>query len=505
MTMFPTTVKILEPRQYQIVSLDSLRGLLRNGQNRPILCMPTGAGKTIAAIHLIQEANEKGSHVTFVADRIALVDQASERLSEYGIPHGIAQGLNTRGRHEPIQVCSAQTIEKRDYWNELNLLIIDECHIQRKAIQKFAQNWGGPVVGLTATPLTDGLSDFYNGLVNSTTTDELLAQGWLAPLKIYAGVESDMTGAEIVGGEWTSKAVRERGRVIIGNIVDEWIKLTGLEFGGPVKTLVFSADVAHGAELCEAFQARGYDFRHSSYKDDDKVTRRLIEGFRRGDYIGLISVDRFSRGFDVPDVECIIGARNYRKSLASVLQQMGRGMRISPEKTCCLYLDFSGNIAGWYEEISEIWANGVAELPKKDKKKPIRKEGQQRFDSKCKQCGYTLPPGTKGVCPYCGAERPRRRSTVEHLPGRMEEVTRPGSREWQENKRWVWQQLSTLALERKGGDEVSAKRFALAQYKSLYDEWPSWDGLMPTGNPVDDRVARKVRQQLTIYYKKKGG
>ena len=37
----------------------------------------------------------------------------------------------------------AQTIEKRGFWTDLNLLIIDECHIQRKEIQKFARELGG--------------------------------------------------------------------------------------------------------------------------------------------------------------------------------------------------------------------------------------------------------------------------------------------------------------------------------------------------------------------------
>ena len=80
------------------------------------------------AISLIQEANRKGSKVVFVADRIALVDQTSKRLTTYGIDHGVAQAENTFGRNLPVQVCSAQTIEKRDYWTGLDLLVIDECH-----------------------------------------------------------------------------------------------------------------------------------------------------------------------------------------------------------------------------------------------------------------------------------------------------------------------------------------------------------------------------------------
>ena len=503
-SLFQAEPKTLELRPLQSEAIDAVRNGLRQGHKRQILCAPTGFGKTEVAIRLIQEAHAKGSRVAFVCDRITLVDQTSERLSDYGIPHGVAQSANTRNRQEKIQVCSAQTIEKREYWKELDLVVIDEAHVQRKKILDFVKGWGGPVIGLTATPLTPGLNETYTNIVNATTTDTLLEQGWLAPLRIFAATPIDMQGAKKAMGEWTSSEVRKRGQVIIGDIVSEWVRMTHLHFGGPVKTLVFSADVAHGEELCQAFQQAGYDFRQSSYKDDDKETRRMVESFRRGEFVGLASVEKFVKGFDVPDVMAMIGARPYSSSLASVIQQLGRGMRIAPGKDFCLYLDHAQNMAGWYEDVCDIWENGVDHFPEKNNDKQTRREGEQQADVICSGCKFVLPKGA-AVCPYCGTERRRRQTKAQKVSGRMEEVTRPGSREWQENKRWVWQQLSTLALERKGGDEVSAKRFALAQYKSLYGEWPSWDGLMPTGNPVDDRVARKVRQQLTIYYNKKGG
>ena len=127
-----------------------LRAVLRSGKRRVILCAPTGGGKTEMSIHLIQAAQAMGSRVTFVVDGISLAKQTSARLWSYGIEHGYAQGSETWGREAKIQVAMAQTIEKRGFWTDLNLLIIDECHIQRKEIQKFAREWGGTVIGLTA-------------------------------------------------------------------------------------------------------------------------------------------------------------------------------------------------------------------------------------------------------------------------------------------------------------------------------------------------------------------
>ena len=100
------------------------------------------------------------------------------------------------GRSMPIQICSVQTIQKRGYWPALDLLVIDEAHTQHKGVLEFAKNWGGPVIGLTATPLTEGLGQWYSKVVNAVTTDRLLQDGYLAPLKIYAATEIDMTRCE---------------------------------------------------------------------------------------------------------------------------------------------------------------------------------------------------------------------------------------------------------------------------------------------------------------------
>ena len=83
-----TDPKSLDLRLYQTEAIESAAGWLpRSGFQRIILCAPTGSGKTEMAIHLIQEAQRKGSRVTFVVDGISLAEQTSSRLSSYGIAH----------------------------------------------------------------------------------------------------------------------------------------------------------------------------------------------------------------------------------------------------------------------------------------------------------------------------------------------------------------------------------------------------------------------------------
>ncbi len=496
---------LLEPRTlalrpYQRPAIDDVRAALAAGHRRVILCAPTGSGKGEMAIHLIERARAKGSRVGVVADRRILVDQFGDRLRQYGIPHGVVMADKTAGRAEPIQVCSAQTIEKRGWWDDLDLLIVDEAHVQRKKTIEFAKAWGGPTIGLTATPITAGLSAHWEHVVNATTTDQLLADGWLAPLRIYAAREIDMTGAKKTAGEWQHGEVRRRGGVIIGDIVSTWVQKTHELFGGPVKTLVFSADVAHGAELCQAFQIAGHDFRQSSYRDDDAATQRVVEGFRRGEFTGLVSVEKFVKGFDVPDVLCMIGARPYSKSLAAVLQQLGRGMRIAPGKDFCAYLDHAGNMAGWYDDICDFWASGVERLPQ-GPQTAARSEGEtRRADVVCPSCALVLPPGG-AACPGCGAARPQRRTRATAVDGRLEELTRdPG--DWRANPQWTWRQICRIALDRKRGDHDAARSFAYAQFRAMYDRWPSGD-FLPANDPPDPRVARAVQHQLIRYAKSK--
>ncbi len=496
----PVSAGKLVLRPYQAWSIDELARCKANGHQWQILCAPTGSGKTECAIHLVDRARKRDMRIAVVCDRRTLVRQTSKRFAQYGIPHGVAMSKDTFGRSMPIQVCSAQTIEKRGYWPELDLLVVDECHTQRKGVLEFAKSWGGPVIGLTATPLTEGLGRWYSHVVNASTTDRLLQDGWLAPLKIYAATEIDMTGAAKTAGEWRANEVRTRGRKIVGDIVSTWERSTRQHFGGPVKTLLFSADVAHGEELCRAFQMAGHDFRQSTYRDTNDDTEAMVEGFRRGEFTGLASVEKFVKGFDVPDVLCMIGARPYSSSLASVIQQMGRGMRTADGKEFALYLDHAGNVEGWYDDVMEFWANGVDRLDTAEKRKPKRREGEDRPDVVC-DCGYVLMPEMQS-CPSCGAARRKRRTRTEVVPGRMEEWAQAKPTEWMKDEPWVWSQVSRLALEAKGGDTKAAQKSAAGYYKGLYGRWPGWGRpLDPCVEPVDERVSKRVRYNLIRYAK----
>ena len=275
----------LSLRPLQAKMIDELREAFRLG-HRSIVCYgPCGFGKTELAIHLMESTKGKGNRSAMVLDRIILCDQTSLRLQKYSIDHGVLQSGHWRYRpHEAIQVCSAQTLEARGSLPGMNLMIVDECHAQRKQTIEFIRNHPDiRVIGLSASPFTKGLGKTYSHVVSTTTIKEQVDGGWLAPLRVFIAHEIDMTGAKKVAGEWSQKEATERGIKITGDIVSEWVKKTHEIFGGPRKTIVFCSGVAHGEDLQQKFAEAGYNFVSISYRDDEEFKKDVIDDFAKPD------------------------------------------------------------------------------------------------------------------------------------------------------------------------------------------------------------------------------
>lgn len=498
-------------RPYQEASIQGLRDGVRNGHKSQLLCAPTGAGKTVVATRLMQEAQAKGSRAVFVVDRVALVSQTSSTFDQYDIAHGVMQGDHWRRRPwERIQVASAQTIARRGMMDDVQLLIIDEAHVMFDSVKKLLDREGLIVVGLSATPFTRGLGKIFTNIVNVTTTDKLIAEGWLAPLKVYAAKAIDMKGAKLkFDGEWADEEMETRGLTILGDVVTEWVKQTNAHFGGPAKTLAFSATVRHGEEICREFQEHGYNFQQISYKDgNDEHRHALIEEFRKPDseIVGLVSCEALARGFDVCDVKVGISARPYRKSLSGHIQQIGRLMRPAEGKEFALLLDHAGNFLRFRNDMERVFAEGVADLSQADFDSSVRKEPDEE-EQKVYVCGgcKAVMRAASSHCPACGWERPKRIAEVLNLPGELVEVGKKKQQpDWMEDKAAVWRQLCGLALERKAGDVTAAERFAKAQFRNLYQEWPRLAMRNITPETPSEPLRRKVKANLIAYFHGRG-
>jgi len=419
--------RVLSLFDYQKVAVERLREGIRTGARRQILAMPTGSGKTETAIHLIQEAQRKGSRVWFTVDRVTLVDQTVKRFGLYGILPGVMQADNVLADAlAPVQVVSAQTLARRLVSDDFlpDLIIVDEAHIQHRAVLDIiARAAKAKVIGLTATPFTAGMADHWDGLVNCTTVNKLVAdpQKRLVPLRIKACVAPDMAGVKTNRkGEYEETETGNRGITIIGNVVATWAEQTAKTFGGPVKTIVFSPSVAHGEELCRQFATAGYNFQQLSHLDRDEGERRAkIAEFSKPDSTihGLVSCAVLTRGFDVPDILCGISCKPYRKSFSSHIQEMGRVMRGAPGKEFGLWLCHSNNSIAFAEDTAWLFEHGVDSLSSASKQDSKAREPQDTVKRKhfCPECSTQV---VMSVCPACGWERPKV-GTVQVIEGNL--------------------------------------------------------------------------------------
>ena len=458
----------LNLRPHQMEVIDALREGFKQGHKSQLLYAPTGFGKTEVAIALMKATADKLKRAAIVLDRLVLVDQTSMRLSKYGLEHGVYQSGHWKfNRSERLQVCSAQTLESRDDFPAVDLLIVDECHIARKQTTEFIKaNPDIKVVGLTATPFTKGLGNIYQNVVCGATNGWLVDNNWLTPLRVYIAKEIDMTGAKKIGGEWSQEIATKRGMQITGDIVEEWIKKTHEVFGKPRKTIVFCAGVAHGADLVQQFAEKGYNFISISYKDDDEFKREAIEDFAKPDteINGLIATDILTRGFDVPDVMIGVSARPFSKSLSSHVQQMGRVMRPYDGKDFALWLDHSGNYLRFRSDWDDLYVDGVSDLDTKVEKAKKEPTDLEKTESKCPACGHLWQP-KQDACPACGHVR-QRRNEVASVAGQLVELT-SGARARTDDKQKFYSELIYFGQQRNYNPNWAGHKF-----KEKFGMWP---------------------------------
>jgi DNA repair protein RadD len=486
MNMFSPPGREIELRLYQTTSIDALRVGIREKRRRQVLVSPTGSGKTIIGLKLIAEAQRKGSRAWFIVDRTSLVDQTSAVFHDYGIDHGVIQADHFLTDYSKlIQIVSAQTLARRTNIRDLpDLIIVDECHCQYKAVlDLIARADEAKVIGLTATPFSAGMDENWDGLVNVTTVNQLLAEGYLAPIRIKACVSPDMQGAKLnTKGEYQETEAGDRGTVIIGDVVRTWIEQTNKHFGGPAKTIVFSPSVKHGEELCRQFAEAGFNFQQISYLDKDEGDKKAkISEFRKPDSAidGLVSCAVLTKGFDVPDCLVGISCRPYRKSFSSHVQEMGRIMRIFPGKAFGLWLDHSGNAVSFAEDTAWLFEYGVDSLSKAKKldsevREPKEKVRKERF---CGDCGTAMEPG-ESACVACGWQRPAR-GEIQFVEGEMIDVALTMGEQYSSRQglragclkdpKAVWNAALSYCLTGSSGGADRARKWAMGIWFGIYE------------------------------------
>jgi len=390
---------MLELRPYQIKALDDTRAALRESK-KVILTMPTGSGKTAVAKVMIENAISKGLRAAFVVDRLSLLDQTCGVFEAAGLEYGVMQGDHYLTDYsKQFQICSAQTIARRGI-GSFDLLIWDESHVMyRGLLGNLKDSNGTYFVGLTATPWTKGLGKYWEKLVTGPSSEELMKDGFLSQYKAYGPGKPDLSNVRISAGDYNKKDLSKATdkKEITGDIIDHWF-LHAKER----RTVVMAVDIAHAEHITEEFKKRDIkaDVVHSFRKQHENQ-KSLID-FKDGTTQVLCSVDMISRGFDMPQADCLIIARP-TKSLNYHIQAIGRILRPCEGKEFALILDHAGNI----ERLG---------FPDDEFDMVLDKGGKKR-KMMCPFCGWEGSANLDEKCPICNLQTiAKKSSSKEKLP-----------------------------------------------------------------------------------------
>lgn len=483
-------------RPFQATAHEALRQGARDGHRCQVVMAPTGAGKTILAMNIIQQALIKGKRCVFVCDRTSLITQTSEVADSLGLSqHGIIQAKHPRTNlKHPFQIASIQTLMRRG-WPDADVIVCDEAHTLYKSAVDHFKNTTATVIGLSATPFSAGMGKIYSNLINSTTMHELTESGILVPMRIFSCHQMDMRDAEIKGGEWTDKAAGERALEIKGDVVSDWAK-----YAADRKTIGFFPDIATAEQYTDSFNAAGFSAKCFTSMTDDNERAEILAEYKKADsqIRLLLSVECLCKGFDVPDIGAGIDARPFRKSLSSVIQMWGRVLRSHPGKENAFLLDFSGNIVRFLDDYTEIFYEGLAELDNGEKLDKTIRRDEEKEPSKCPKCGVS-PCGKK--CLSCGYERPTKQSTVAVSGGTMTEIVLNGKK-LADDSRHLYEQICTHT--RMTGNPSTAKQRAFYLYRDMSGKQPpnKWNFDAVPNTPITRNVANKIKSLRVAWAKR---
>jgi superfamily II DNA or RNA helicase len=455
-------------REYQVRTKDKLREAIRAGRNRVVVYLPTGGGKSVVALDLIKSLISNGKRVAFIANRIGLVAQFSQKhLTPAGIHHGVIQGSNTHGLDRQCIVCSIQTVARRGL-PQTDYAIIDESHAvagskdYRKLIFDNPETkW----IGLSATPFSKGMAKVYDelggplfqDLIVGATIQELISLGSLVDCEIYAPSEPDLANVKVQRNSFGEMDYNEKQLAqavdkveLIGDIVSNWFRLASGK-----RTVVFATNVPHSKHIVEQFTQCGIKAEHIDGYMTDEEKLPIAERFAKGETTIISNVAMLREGWDVPECEVMILARPTR-SLIAWVQMVGRILRPANGKTVGIVIDHSGSVhrLGYPTEDLPL------ELCDGTKKDAEPKKQAEKKDRVCPNCGVIKK--TK-ICQKCGHVTESKQCEVEIADGEIGKVVRHSK---EEKQAWFSQLL--CYAKSKG----YAHGWAANKYREKFGVWP---------------------------------
>ena len=405
----------MELRDYQVEDIRRLRDAFRRGARRVLYQLPTGGGKTVVFSEVGKGVHARGKRLLVVAHRRELIKQASRKLLDAGIPHGIIAPW-ARQTDDLAQVASIQTLGNRDI-EPPDVIVTDEAHHRVAPTYEggFAP-WPDAIeLGVTATPelLSGvGLGTVYQGMVCGPSIPWLTERGWLSRIRYFGAKPDrlpDLKGVRRIAGDLAAggvaRAMMQPG--LIGATIHEYaMKCPG------APAIEFCANVEHAHRSAEQFRLAGWRAVAVDGTTPEGERDSSIAGLSTGAVQVLCSCSLVDEGLDVPIVSAVI-LSVLTESLRRFLQMIGRGMRPADGKEFLIVLDRGGN---WLKH-GAPWAERKWSL---EGREPGEKAPALRQCPNCWACHEPAPR-----CPDCGYVYPieaRKRVVIERA-GELVELT----------------------------------------------------------------------------------
>lgn len=383
-------------RPYQQRGSKDLRAEFAKGNKRVLFVSPTGSGKTVQAVWVMDQALQNGKRVLFVCDRDILISQTIEAIGYNNIDHGVIKAGYDEDRSQPMQIASIQSLLNRDL-PPADLIVIDEAHEWLSQQMWLVDQYDDPfVIGLTATPFrADGRSfaSVYDELVVNTTPRELIDLGYLVPEKVYAPARINVSGVSVSqsSGDYVQKELAQAvsEMKIIGRVVDSWEKFAKGEL-----TMAFCVNVNHAKMVTKAFQDAGIPAELVTGEVTPKDRKRIIAKYKKKEILVLVNVEVYVKGANIPEIRCVIDLAP-TLSLARYIQKIGRAGRPAPGKDHFIQLDQAGNSLRhgfWSQDreysLGEDSGKGIGEYVASTKMCPSCFYVMLSTASKCELCDY---------------------------------------------------------------------------------------------------------------------
>jgi type I restriction enzyme, R subunit len=372
-----------KPRYYQQIAINRTVEAIANGQNRILLVMATGTGKTYTAFQIIHRLWKAGAkkRILFLADRNALLDQTrrgdfkhfkdkmtvvKHRMVDksYEIYLALYQGL--AGNEEEKNIYKQFSTEFFD------LIVVDECH---RGSAREDSSWreilnyfkSATQIGLTATPReTNAVSniEYFQEPIYTYSLKQGIDDGFLAPYRVVRiGLNIDLEGwrpeegkldknGDIVEDRIYNRRDFEKKLVIdertdtVAKKITEFLK----GYDRFAKTIVFCADIDHAERMRSALQRHNADLSSANHKyimqitgDNDEGKRELDNFINPEEKFPVIATtsELMTTGIDAQTCKVIVLDANIN-SMTKFKQIIGRGTRINEEygKLYFTILDF---------------------------------------------------------------------------------------------------------------------------------------------------------------------